>query len=312
MALQDGPAGKQALEEWSAYAGNFGFEEQEEGKEEEQLEISSFAMPSVWILCTDTETALLADELPHVQPLLSTPDHPWAEALEDFVLQNEVATVFGLLGEGALPPPDLGRSIRSLEQALAGSAVPTAVLTRSRSKGDGSVAIVNNIEYNAPSSSQEGMWLPDSFVSQVWLNADMLGLERLQEAGLVNHAVEDLPLLRILPRLTEDPKRIGAIIVDGTSVIGSVFALGGDKEQSLLSAATSDREALRIGSSDYTLVEGEDGVVEIATAPWPPRYVLETVANEDGLVIVNNVNCGYLDFATNFLRSVRRVSDAKV
>ena len=84
-------------------------------------------------------------------------------------------------------------------------------------------------------------------------------------------------------------------------------------------AATADRGAIRIGSSEFALVGaagrgrgGGDGVVEIATAPWPPLYVLETVANEDGLVIVNNVNCGYLDFATNFLRSVRRVSSAKV
>lgn len=50
----------------------------------------------------------------------------------------------------------------------------------------------------------------------------------------------------------------------------------------------------------------------IVEAPWPPEYVLETVANDDGLVVVTNVNCGYLDFATNFLMSVRRVSDVKV
>jgi len=41
--------------------------------------------------------------------------------------------------------------------------------------------------------------------------------------------------------------------------------------------------------------------------------VLETVALENGLVIVNSVNCGYLDFAVNFLMAAQKVvSDVKV
>ena len=317
VAVQDGAAGEQALRAWSAYAGTFGFENGEKGEEP-----SSAAMPSVWILCTGTATALLADQLPHVKPLLSTPNHSWAGALEDFVLENEAATVFGLLGEGALPHPDLGRAIQSLEPALAGSDAPTAVLTRSRGDGD---ATGNDFDDGAKSSSGGGgVWLSDSFLSQVWVNADMLGLERLSEAGLEEHAVRDLPLLAIIPRFIEDAERIGTVVVDGTSVMGSIFSVGGGMgQQHLLAAAadaaTADRGAIRIGSSEFALVGaagrgrgGGDGVVEIATAPWPPLYVLETVANEDGLVIVNNVNCGYLDFATNFLRSVRRVSSAKV
>lgn len=42
------------------------------------------------------------------------------------------------------------------------------------------------------------------------------------------------------------------------------------------------------------------------------RYVLETVVTSDGVVIVSNVNCGYLDMSTNFLLSVREASGAKV
>ncbi|CAN0443498.1 unnamed protein product, partial [Laminaria digitata] len=352
VALQDGLAGEQALRDWSAYAGTFGFGDQEEGEEEEkegdergeeEEESSSVATPSVWVLCKDTATAQLVDGLPNVKPLLSTPDHPWAEALEDFVLQNEAATVYGLLGQGVLPHPDLGRAIQSLEPALAGSDAPKAVLTRSRSQnGDDGGVVATGIDFadgGAASSSSSGgggggggggewVWLSDSFLSQVWVNANMLGLERLDEAGLEGIAVQDMPLLAVISRLIEDPARIGTVLVDGTGVMGSIFAVGGgggrgDEEQQhlLAAAATSDREPFRIGSAEFALVKtagrrggggGDHGVVEIATAPWPPLYVLETVANEDGLVIVNNVNCGYLDFATNFLRSVRRVSDAKV
>lgn len=50
----------------------------------------------------------------------------------------------------------------------------------------------------------------------------------------------------------------------------------------------------------------------IAKAPWPPEYLLETVATEEGLVIVSDANCGYLNMASNLLMSIRRTSDAKV
>lgn len=60
----------------------------------------------------------------------------------------------------------------------------------------------------------------------------------------------------------------------------------------------------------------------IAKAPWPPMYVLETAASilraqvpagsPRGLVLMTNVNCGYLDMAANLLLSVRKTTDAKV
>eukprot|EP00752_Nemacystus_decipiens_P012355 g10952.t1 len=53
--------------------------------------------------------------------------------------------------------------------------------------------------------------------------------------------------------------------------------------------------------------------VSIDTAPWPPVYVMEHVADNKGLVLVNSVNCGYLDFAINFFRAARKVvNDVKV
>ncbi|CAM9206713.1 unnamed protein product, partial [Hapterophycus canaliculatus] len=42
------------------------------------------------------------------------------------------------------------------------------------------------------------------------------------------------------------------------------------------------------------------------------RYVLEHTVTEQGVVIVSNVNCGYLDMAVNFIMSVQRHSNAKV
>ena len=58
---------------------------------------------------------------------------------------------------------------------------------------------------------------------------------------------------------------------------------------------------------------------KIVRAPWPPEYVLETVAasadptavpaaTSKGLVLGSNVNCGYLDMATNFWRSVQEAT----
>lgn len=42
------------------------------------------------------------------------------------------------------------------------------------------------------------------------------------------------------------------------------------------------------------------------------RYLLEAVATDEGVVIVSNVNCGYLDMSVNFMLSVERTSGAKV
>lgn len=136
---------------------------------------------------------------------------------------------------------------------------------------------------------------------------------------------EDLPLLRMLPRL------VGAnaaspptdmLLVDGTTVIPSTFYLSEENSQwvSAGNAAAADGEDLYIGRLDLSLRLDDDdsnghtetATARIAAAPWPPEYVLETVAAKTGVVLVNNVNCGYLDIAMNLLRSIRNVSDAEV
>ncbi|CAN0284637.1 unnamed protein product, partial [Scytosiphon promiscuus] len=311
VALQDGPAGEDSLREWSSYMdGVF-----EAGVPDDQI-------PSVWIMTSDEETVALAEELPHVGPLSFAPQQSWEESLGEFVHQNGAANTFGLLGEGALPHPELVEATLSLEAAFARSAGPTMVLTRSRSTnnldgdgggGGGGVAEEQGGDGGAKGGGGGGEWLSDAFASQVWVNADMLVSERLRGAGLDVHAVQDLSLLHVLPQLIEGALRDGADVVDGTSVVGSIFSVGDEVEQDL---PAPEADGFRIGTLKLALVEGQDGGgggdVEVGEAPWPPPYVLETVANEDGMVMVNSVNCGYLDFVSNFLQSVRRFSDIKV
>lgn len=209
------------------------------------------------------------------------------------------------MGEGVLPLPDLSQAVNSLGNAFAGSTKPTAILTRSRTRGD---AI----------SAEE--WLPDTFIAQLWFTRRMLtGL------GLDDYMVTDSSLLDVLPqfiRAHREHTQDELVLVDGTSVVKSFFHLGaeGSEPPSFNNAAAADGGDLYFGALDLALVldgkgnhtDSELARAIIAPAPWPPQYVLETVADEDGLVMVNNVNCGYLDFATNFIYSVRKFSDKKV
>lgn len=214
-------------------------------------------------------------------------------------LQNTGATAFGLLGEGVLPHPDLVQSVTYAEQALAQSQAPTAVLTRSRSEGD-------------TDADQE--WLPDTFIAQLWCNSMVL-----TDLGLVNEMVHNATLLDVLPRLLGQREDADVVLVDGTSLLPSVVNLGGDSLPPIAAnnGAAADGGELYIGTIDLALVvttesSGETTQSKIAPASWPPVYILEHVASEDGLIPVNSVNCGYLEFATNFLRSVKAVSGAKV
>lgn len=209
-----------------------------------------------------------------------------------------------------MPPADFDQSIVSVEQALNGSLAPTAVLTRSRSSGDAE---------NPP------QWMHDTFIAQVWCNRAMMTGWGLEDEGF-----HDSTLLELLPKFVRAHRTsiAGAelVVADGTSFVASRFDLDEDNDERrptfVGNVAAADGGNLYFGMIDLALVCVQNGneneedsasVVSIGTALWPPPYVLETAALENGLVIVNNVNCGYLDFATNFLLAARKVvSDVKV
>lgn len=213
-------------------------------------------------------------------------------------VQTTPATVFGLLGEGVLPPFDLAQSIANVEEALAGRLTPTAVTTRSQSKR------------HAGSSPE---WLPDTFISQIWCNSLML----TSQLDLSGETVNTLTLSGFLPMLigSHQTKADAGTLVDGTHLMPSVFDSNGSGRQSnpVGNATAADGAELRIGTLELSLLRSENGTVSVGRAPWPPQYVLEHVATEEGMVIVSSVNCGYLDFAINFLRAARNVNgDVKV
>lgn len=209
--------------------------------------------------------------------------------------------MFGLLGEGVLPPPDLGSAILKVESAIAAATNPTVVLARSRSRDK--------------DMTTRGTWLPDTFIAQLWCNREML-----TGTGLEDVTLHETSFLHVLPIFIAAHREIGDMVeVDGTSVINATYDVPAGEWSSLSegNAAGVGGGTLYLGMLDLILTEEEErdegqavAEAKIDMAPWPPRYVLDTVRGDDGLVILNSVNCGYIDFATNFLRSVRRVTDS--
>lgn len=198
-----------------------------------------------------------------------------------------------------MPPVDLAQSIASVEQALTDSvSAPAAVVTRSKSKGY--------------ADSAPPQWLPDTFIAQVWCNTlAMTGLD------FPNETVDKSTLGGFLPKLvSRDNQRTGKLtLVDGTQLVSSIFDSreDGQRIDRVRNEGMADGETFRFGTLQHALLRSDDGEVIIDTAPWPPVYVMEHVANDNGLILVNSVNCGYLDFAVNFFRSARKVvNDVKV
>lgn len=155
-------------------------------------------------------------------------------------------------------------------------------------------------------------WLPDTFIAQLWCNREML-------QG-VDFDLERSSLVGFLPQLIRSHRDTFGrpILVDGTHVVTSLVDMIPELDALIAAgnAAAADGRDVYIGMLDMAAKPNGGGVqggAQIVDSPWPPTYVLDTVAGSNhGLVIVNNVNCGYLDFATNFLTSVRKWSDAKV
>ena len=211
-----------------------------------------------------------------------------------------------------MPRSGLAKSAIHIKHALAGRPTPTVMVARSRSK----------------KNKDDGVraWLPDTFLAQLWFNRhpDLIsygfGLDHLTIRDSRSLLTTVPLMIRQLHGYTD------SIIVDGTSLASLAYDVNSHYHQnaeiSFRNAAAANGDDLYIGRLEFASVLKNkrrsdyndthfDGA-SISAAPWPPRYVLDTVAGKDGLVLVTNVNCGYVDLATNLLRSIQRVSDTKV
>lgn len=346
VALQEGPPGELALREWSTYAGEW---------------LLDNGSATVWVLCTTNEIEAAVRKSPYVQPFLVDKISSWVHVFEEFFLlpnnSHQHTSITGLFGEGSLPHPELSESIDSLQESLYSSVPPTAILTRSRSRGNG---------------TEPERWFSDTLITQIWCNWAMLTSSRLAELGLLEYRTLNTTLLEVLSILLQEPSGTDAVLVDGTQVLRSIFEVGsrsssaedtagagsirgkyasGISSLALATGSAGTQQRIAVGSAASTDLKADrpegnpvhigrvglslvldddidpakyDGLAGrsgdqrlvrasiIQKSPWPPQYVLETVATKNGLVIVSNVNCGYLDMATNFLMSVRETADAKV
>lgn len=237
LAVEDGAPGEVALRAWSTYATEFSSE-----------------LPPVWILCRTQAMEASVIQEPSLKPLVVYEKPSWASILESFSAEHGI--IVGLFGEGSLPHPDLARSIKALGLPLSEIQVPAAVIPRSRSSEGG------------------GEWLPDTFVSQLWVNRAALGPLRLMSIGLDQKIVQEISLLALLPEIVlRRPGDDRIALIDGTEVLGSVFAAGVGAAASSVPVARDARAAsLYIGALGLAALHLKGGKhVVIARAPWPPR-----------------------------------------
>ena len=238
LAVEDGAPGEVALRAWSTYATEFSSE-----------------LPPVWVLCRTQAIEASVIQEPLLKPLVVYEKPSWASVLDSF--STEHGTIVGLFGEGSLPHPDLAHSIKALGLPLSEIQVPAAVIPRSRSSEGG------------------GEWLPDTFVSQLWVNRAALEPFRLMNIGLDRKSVQEVSLLALLPEVVLKRPGDGIALIDGTDVLGSVFAVGVGGASSVPVARDARGASLYIGALGLAALHLKGGRhVAIVRAPWPPRCVV--------------------------------------
>lgn len=265
----------------------------------------------------------------------------WSQVLGKLQSDEPTATLVGLFAAGTRPRQDLEHSIIALLDALSDSSEHAMmVVSRSRIRGQ---AIGVPGGYST--------WLSDTLVSQLWCNipaltaaqsSEALGRIDVQEVGMLGVISILLEAARTGTRDGGDSAQVR--LVDGTDTLRSVVY---NKAPSLWchndtlahyscespravlqhdADAKTDRqeELYSIGNVGFSIGSLGDAIVpevqddgsplrhSVGRAAWPQKYLLESVASKDGFIIVTSVNCGYLDMAVNFLRSVQEHSLAKV
>ena len=238
LAVEDGAPGEVALRAWSTYATEFSSE-----------------LPPVWVLCRTQAIEASVIQEPLLKPLVVYEKPSWASVLDSFSTEHGI--IVGLFGEGSLPHPDLAHSIKALGLPLSEIQVPAAVIPRSRSSEGGRE------------------WLPDTFVSQLWVNRAALEPFRLMNIGLDQKSVQEISLLALLPEVVLKRPGDGIALIDGTDVLGSVFAVGVGGASSVPVARDARGASLYIGALGLAALHLKGGRhVAIVRAPWPPRCVV--------------------------------------
>lgn len=297
LALE-GPTYPEVLDSWSAFASLTGY--------------------SIFVVCGNDMHVAVASQ-GHVHPLVVEEDTSWADALTQFIELNMGATAFGVVGEGAVPGPGLTSAQLALDM-IAIENSPTAALGRAR--------------WLDLADGDRSTWLPATFVGHAWCNRAMLDPVRTRLFGLDKSTVETITFLDVVNRISQPISpwgRPGIQLIDGTeffpvdilSHTTSVNVPRTSARHPPEGAGKVYRESHHrenhardvFGGLGLSLLRrrrsgwSDDIIVTIVRSRWPPPYMLEWIAKEtSNLVVVTNVNCGYLDMAVNFARSVHEVS----
>lgn len=123
VSLEDGAAGGAALVERASKA----------------ADNRRSKLPPIWIQChpnSTLEAAVRQYETPNIFPFVVDRNSSWTEIFHSVLSQNEHASRMGLFAERSVPHEGLSDSIHSLVPALSQATPPTAVLVRSRSRGE--------------------------------------------------------------------------------------------------------------------------------------------------------------------------------
>lgn len=294
----------------------------------------------VWVLCRSAAQENMVHVASHLHPLLVSEDETWHHLLQRIRIDEKLPKLVGLYSSCTLPSKDLPRAIHAFGAAIGRSPESsTLIVSRSMLRDDRTRYV------------EKGEWLSDRLVAQVWFSVEMLQTPLFQSSTFKAVKVEDERVLGLISlqlaeaRATDGNPR--TLIVDGTDLLRSSVinmatcewcdtSIAGKSRGRYSCERLNKTVAVALNGNDHiasveysvrnvqfyisdlsdavvTLTEPSgDSNYGVGKAIWPPRYVLESVSSEEGLVIVSNVNCGYLDFGLNFLVSVRRHTDAKV
>ncbi|CAN0074683.1 unnamed protein product [Pylaiella littoralis] len=229
---------------------------------------SQLMFPPVWILTSDPEIEkTVRESMPDLKPFYvpgalsyeasgdgyskSQESLSWSDVLDRFLSENPGVDVFGIYGEGAMPPAALlpfllssdstsngcsssgsssagGCAIESvLWPVLSKSIVPTAVVSRARAWWINDKVTEGAKEEPCGSRGRVGQWLPDKFVAQVWCNRAMLTTTRrkatcLGEPRCIGRQGLD-SFLHVIQQLLREPGEVDAVLIDGTKAVPSRF-----------------------------------------------------------------------------------------